>query len=408
MWCKWRTGDFMAAEVIESKAQAGGGHLYYVHYRDFNRRMDEWVTRDRIVLENPSGDTVEDEEIVAEDEHGIKVRGRKRKSEDVVHFVDPPHHEHEGMDEASIMEHEQVTKVKNVSFIELGRHRMETWYFSPFPKEYYADGVVETMYICEFCLKFFVHKAEHVWHLQKCVRRHPPGDEIYRKDGVAVFEVDGAVEKFYCQNLCYLAKLFLDHKTLYYDVDLFLFYIICEYDAFGFHIVGYFSKEKYSDQGYNLACILTLPCHQRKGYGRFIIQFSYELSKKEERVGSPEKPLSDLGYVSYRSYWSWVLLRILKDSVGKELSIIDLSLMTSILPSDIISTLQHLRVVKYKSGEHILCVAPELVDEKFARLDSKKGAVVDPEYIHWAPLPIQLKKDKWSYRAKSRRNEGEE
>jgi histone acetyltransferase MYST1 len=51
------------------------------------------------------------------------------------------------------------------------------------------------------------------------------------------------------QNLCYHAKLFLDHKTLYYDVDLFLFYIVCEYDAYGFHIVGYFSKEKYSDQG---------------------------------------------------------------------------------------------------------------------------------------------------------------
>ncbi len=115
-----------------------------------------------------------------------------------------------------------------MSFIELGRYRMETWYFSPFPKEYYADGVVETvrgcmcacvsvclsvfvrtlssppgglvahgvasrtwlrapthhpvfpatvrspclqMFMCEFCLKFFVHKAEHVWHLQKCVRR---------------------------------------------------------------------------------------------------------------------------------------------------------------------------------------------------------------------------------------------
>ena len=82
------------------------------------------------------------------------------------------------------------------------------------------------MYICEFCLKFFAAKCEHVWHLQKCKARvragsgrvhhrallcgslrigviaewqHPPGDEIYRKDGVAVFEVDGAVEKFYCQ-----------------------------------------------------------------------------------------------------------------------------------------------------------------------------------------------------------------
>ena len=34
------------------------------------------------------------------------------------------------------------------------------------------------------------------------------------------------------QNLCYLAKLFLDHKTLYYDVDPFLFYIMCEVSQF--------------------------------------------------------------------------------------------------------------------------------------------------------------------------------
>jgi hypothetical protein len=61
---------------------------------------------------------------------------------------------------------------------------------------------------------------------------------------------------------------------------------------------------------------------------------------------------------------------------------------TSILPSDIVSTLQHLRVVKYKAGEHLLCAAPELVDEKLARLDAKKGPVVDPECLHWAPLPV--------------------
>jgi histone acetyltransferase MYST1 len=73
----------------------------------------------------------------------------------------------------------------------------------------------------------------------------------------------------------------------------------------------YFSKEKVSAVGYNLACILALPCHQRKGYGNFLISLSYELSKVEEKVGSPEKPISDLGKVSYLSYWSRVLLDVL-------------------------------------------------------------------------------------------------
>lgn len=67
-----------------------------------------------------------------------------------------------------------------------------------------------------------------------------------------MFELDGAKSKIYCQNLCYLAKFFLDHKTLHYDVDPFLFYVLCEYDERGYHIVGFFSKEKYSEQGYNL------------------------------------------------------------------------------------------------------------------------------------------------------------
>lgn len=48
--------------------------------------------------------------------------------------------------------------------------------------------------------------------------------------------------QIYCQNLCLLAKLFLDHKTLYFDVEPFVFYILTEVDRQGAHIVGYFSK----------------------------------------------------------------------------------------------------------------------------------------------------------------------
>ena len=59
---------------------------------------------------------------------------------------------------------------------------------------------------------------------------------------ISVFEVNGTDHKVYCQNLCLMAKLFLDHKTLYFDVEPFLFYILTEVDKKGCHIVGYFSK----------------------------------------------------------------------------------------------------------------------------------------------------------------------
>lgn len=47
----------------------------------------------------------------------------------------------------------------------------------------------------------------------------------------------------------------------------------------------------------------------------------YLLSKVEEKVGSPERPLSDLGLISYRSYWKEVLLRYLCNFQGKDISI---------------------------------------------------------------------------------------
>lgn len=80
----------------------------------------------------------------------------------------------------------------------------------------------------------------------KCPLIGPPGKKIYEKDGLAFFEIDGAVDDDYSTNLCLLAKLFLDHKTVYYDTKPFYFYVLCEKsDDMFYDIVGYFSKANF-------------------------------------------------------------------------------------------------------------------------------------------------------------------
>jgi MOZ/SAS family len=106
-----------------------------------------------------------------------------------------------------------------------------------------------------------------------------------------------------------------------------------------------------SNEGYNLACILTFPQYQQAGYGKFIISLSYELTKREGKTGSPEKPLSDLGKVSYRSYWTHVLMNLLANcDANTDITMNDMSQQTGIKTEDIISTLQSLDMIKVRRG----------------------------------------------------------
>ncbi|KAJ1556548.1 hypothetical protein HK405_002561, partial [Cladochytrium tenue] len=158
------------------------------------------------------------------------------------------------------------TAAAKIRHVRVGRWRIATWYAAPYPEEYNQQAELQ---LCEHCLKYMKSAFVLERHKMKCPLRSPPGDEIYRDGNISIFEVDGRKNK----NLCLLAKMFLDHKTLYYDVEPFLFYVMTESDSEGFHFVGYFSKEKRSSSNYNLSCIVTLPIFQRKGYGNLLIDF---------------------------------------------------------------------------------------------------------------------------------------
>ena len=409
------SSDASSSSSSSSSPPASDRWQYYIHYCDFNRRMDEWIRPSRVV-DPPSVANVAEEKRKMQDKDHDDLNSSLDIKDDLAYkkrnlnengdhegpttVAELDHDEHEGMDEAALKEHEEVTKIKNVQNVVLGRHIMECWYFSPFPHELFMSGPLEYLYFCEFTLRFFVSKAELIRYQNKPgLPRHPPGNEICRDQTVSMFEVDGGVEKIYCQNLCYFAKLFLDHKTLVYDVDAFLFYVLCTQDNRGYHPVGFFSKEKFSDIGYNLACILTFPSAQRKGFGRFLIGFSYELTKVEEKVGAPEKPLSDLGAVSYKSYWASTILTVLKTFSGSQLSIMDLCKMTSFTAKDTIATLQHLGLLQTLSnGSYVICAPMEVVDTLILKYPVK-GHQVDPGKLHWAPLYVMdWKKDKFSIR----------
>ena len=125
-------------------------------------------------------------------------------------------------------------------------------------------------------------------------------------------------------------------------------------------------------------------------------------------MGSPEKPLSDLGAVSYRSYWAAEVLNVLSEYQGPTLSIMDISKQTSIMSEDIINALQYLGLLKYILNNYALIVPPDIIDDLKKRHPIKQPSV-DAEKLHWAPLVGQfMGKDKWSIKAKKAESLNEE
>ncbi|VDN97153.1 unnamed protein product [Rodentolepis nana] len=279
--------------------------------------------------------------------------------------------------------------------IQIGKYCIETWYSAPYPSEY---ARLNLLYVCEYCLKYFKTADVYKRHMAKCQCYYPPGNEIYRCDNISVFEVDGQMSKLYCQQLCILAKLFLDHKTLYYDVEPFLFYVVTIHDPReGYHLVGYFSKEKRS-QKFNLSCIMILPPYQKQAFGRFLIDFSFLLSRIEGVSGSPEKPLSDLGRLSYESYWKSTIIPLIfpQGELRADISVQEISTKTGIDVNDVTTTLEQLASgtrLHPENGRPTLFFDAEKLSKLKSKYDerSKNWIKLKIDCLRWSPLTTDTK-----------------
>ncbi|KAG8162187.1 hypothetical protein KVR01_007952 [Diaporthe batatas] len=288
------------------------------------------------------------------------------------------------------------------------------------------EDKLDRLYVCPCCFKYSKELVPWWEHVHQCERRgYVPGDKIYTHpksqrarhpvpaDGTAaaskgigrkrkapdaaaqpvedqdplegqgewsIWEVDGEEEGLFCQNLSLFAKLFLDNKSVFFDVVGFKYYLLVhttprpphspspqeptdkgeeDEDAAAqplplplkHQIVGFFSKEKLSWDNNNLACILIFPPWQRKGLGALLMGVSYEISRREGVVGGPEKPISDLGKRGYKRFWAGEIAAWLLglDTSGDEEVVVDAeecSQATWIVPEDCLAVLREMGVVE--------------------------------------------------------------
>ncbi|CAF0991202.1 unnamed protein product [Didymodactylos carnosus] len=254
---------------------------------------------------------------------------------------------------------------------------------------------IKKIYVCEYCLKYF-HNEEYSWqrHLTKCSWTHPYGLKLYETDKLTLYEVNGNSEhRGFCQNLCLLARLFIDSKNVDKYVDRFLFYILYEKEILpsrnsspsvipnlnnnqqqlcNYQMIGYFSKLKFSNKREhpNLSCLLVLPQHAKQGYSKILIEFSYLLCQLENKTS----------LLCYRSYWREKILQFIieidyiereisSNEVAKDdlnsISMKDIRYWTGFLTKDILSTLQYFGLIRVQ--DKTFCVIkkhPLYVEQK--------------------------------------------
>ncbi|PWW80568.1 hypothetical protein C7212DRAFT_274765 [Tuber magnatum] len=252
-----------------------------------------------------------------------------------------------------------------ITSVVLGSQLIPAWYASSYPLKAIASDhdayssfslptrtsphptSSERIYVCEHCFSYTPEASELLLHKPFChLSEEPLGKLVYAHNGFSIYEVDGEEHPLFCQCLSLFAKLFLDTKSISYDVEPFLFYTLVEGQHGGKRIVGFFSKEKMSWDGNILACILIFPPYQRRGLGKILISFSYVLARGEGKLGGPEKPLSDLGQKGYKSYWTSVLAAaILNRKLKKSATITDLSQETWIHQEDVVATLKSMGAI---------------------------------------------------------------
>jgi len=315
---------------------------------------------------------------------------------------------------------------RGVKHVVLDNLLFKTWFHSIYPEELVSKDT-DRLYVCRWCFRYTSDVNAYVGHRRLCkLRTMPAGLKVYDHGGYAVWELDGEDHKLFAQNLSLFAKLFLDHKSVFFDVTSFLYYILTftdPDDPGNYYVLGYFSKEKLSWDANNLACILIFPPYQHKQLGKLLMGVSYKLSAWEWEggfIGGPERPLSEMGRRSYSRFWEERIARYLllgppggnpdefvqqKQNAAKtakrrptreQMTARGIGLATGMLTEDVITALKGMGVVEpapaTKKRKRTTSSTDD-VDERKETVAVRKSNVLEWAKIHGVTLRDPVKEE---------------
>lgn len=144
----------------------------------------------------------------------------------------------------------RITEQRNFDKVHFGEWQVKTWYYSPYPltdveEDFLSPSIVmqpripgvhkasikshgrtsdllagglgrfqagvemPALWVCQQCFKYMADGTSYGLHLRYCNVDSPPGDVVYQKGALMIWEVDGAKEKLYCQNLALFDLLYI-------------------------------------------------------------------------------------------------------------------------------------------------------------------------------------------------------
>lgn len=267
----------------------------------------------------------------------------------------------------------RLERKPDIHQVVLGDILFDSWYPSFYPDELVGKEL-DRLYVCQWCFKYSKDQPQSLSHARLCPQKKEPlGELIYSQGNHGIYEIDGEEHQLFAQNLSLLAKLFLDNKSVFFDVASFDYFLLVHRPCAltsesASQIIGFFSKEKMSWDNNNLACILIFPPWQRKGLGKILMGVSYELSKREGRYGGPEKPLSELGRRGYIQFWEARIARTILAMRGKKtMSVTDVARECWVLPDDVRESLKRMGVLGARRKGGAVAVSKKAVREWASR-----------------------------------------